>query len=31
MEATVIPGGWPTMSAGTRAFIKIEEDEKAKA
>ena len=29
MEATIIPGGWPTVSSGLRALIKIEEEEKA--
>lgn len=28
MEATIIPGGWPTVSSGLRALIKIEEEEK---
>lgn len=27
MEATIIPGGWPTVSSGLRALIKIEEEE----
>ena len=29
MESTLIPGGWPTVSSGIRALIKIEEEEKA--
>jgi alkylhydroperoxidase/carboxymuconolactone decarboxylase family protein YurZ len=29
MEATVVPGGWPTLGSALRALIKIEEEEKA--
>ena len=28
-ESTLIPGGWPTVSAGLRALLKIEEEEQA--
>ena len=28
MEATLVPGGWPTVGAGIRALMKIEEEEK---
>ena len=28
MEATVIAGGWPTVGAGLRALVKIEEEER---
>ncbi|OGA35038.1 MAG: hypothetical protein A3G80_07920 [Betaproteobacteria bacterium RIFCSPLOWO2_12_FULL_62_13b] len=28
MEATIVPGGWPTLGAGLRALMRIEEEEK---
>jgi alkylhydroperoxidase/carboxymuconolactone decarboxylase family protein YurZ len=28
MEATIVPGGWPTFGAGLRALMKLEEEEK---
>lgn len=30
MQATLIPGGWPTVSSGLRALLKIEEDERGR-
>jgi len=28
MEATIVAGGWPTLGAGLRALMRIEEEEK---
>jgi alkylhydroperoxidase/carboxymuconolactone decarboxylase family protein YurZ len=28
MEATMVPGGWPTVGAGLRALMRIEEEER---